>query len=172
MICKETQIMEKRVNNKIKKNFDDFKKSLLQVMIQEGFEASRIETFINGYEFPELEKLDFAKRRRMKNVIPCDHRCCALKSDNTQCTRRRKDGSKFCGTHSKGTPHGVVEDIANVEKVEKVEIWHEDIQGIYYLIDKKGNIYDEEDVIENKVSPKIIGKYTECADGMKIVTFN
>ena len=48
------------------------------------------------------------ERRRRKIVIESNERCCALRSNGSRCTRRKKDGNeKFCGTHIKGTPHGI-----------------------------------------------------------------
>ena len=62
------------------------------------------------YEYPRLVicKEDLIKRKRIKNSIPCLNRCSAKRADGDQCTRRRKDGCDFCGTHAKGTPHGLI----------------------------------------------------------------
>jgi len=63
--------------------------------------------------------------------------------------------SEYCGTHLKGTPYGIIQ---NDEKMEnEVKVWMEEINGIYYYIDQKGNIYDYLEMRESKV--KIIGKY-------------
>ena len=64
------------------------------------------------YDYPQLTFLpqDFQKRKRVKNIVPFFERCCALRANGEQCTRRRKDESIFCGTHIKGTPHGVITD--------------------------------------------------------------
>jgi len=45
--------------------------------------------------------------------------------------QKKKDGNEYCGTHVKGTPHGIV-DTNNEIKIntQKVEVWAQDIQGI------------------------------------------
>ena len=48
------------------------------------------------------------KRKRVKNVVHLSDRCCAKRANGEQCTRRRKDTTtEYCGTHLKGTPHGI-----------------------------------------------------------------
>ena len=45
--------------------------------------------------------------RRVWKIIPPGERCCGLRANGQQCTRRKKEGQdKYCGTHIKGTPHG------------------------------------------------------------------
>lgn len=122
---------------------------------------------INEYDIPcELKeflskhKLDISektKQKRAKNVIPLENRCEARKSNNERCTRRKKDGTLFCGTHIKGTPHGRISDTTTVmKKVQYVTI---EIKGIIYFIDKENNIYNHEDIYNNIVNPRIIAKY-------------
>ena len=64
------------------------------------------------------------KVKRIKSVIPQYERCCANRANGEQCTRRRQLGINFCGTHQKGTPHGVV-STTNVKESEymKVEVF-------------------------------------------------
>ena len=67
----------------------------------------------------------------------------AKRANGEQCTRRRKGELQFCGTHSKGTPHG----IANAEKTyeeqnRNVELVAQEIRGIVYYIDRFGNVYN------------------------------
>ena len=46
-----------------------------------------------------------------------------------------------------------------VKEIEKkVSIWVCDIKGIMYYIDNSNNVYDSEEVMKNKVNPKIIAK--------------
>ena len=65
------------------------------------------------------------KRKRVKNSVPFHERCKAKRANEAQCTRRRRDGSKFCGTHIKGTPHGeIVEeetDTIEKKKIQQIE---------------------------------------------------
>ena len=75
---------------------------------------------INNDEFifmvgDENNKEDFIKRKRIKNIVPNYERCIAKRANGEQCTRRNKNGEQFCGTHIKGTPHGII-DINNTSK--------------------------------------------------------
>jgi GH25 family lysozyme M1 (1,4-beta-N-acetylmuramidase) len=73
----------------------------------------------------------------------------------------------------KGTPHGIVD--ATVEPkntTQKVEVYAQDIQGIIYYIDKNNNVYQAEDIISNKVNPKIIAKYAKDGEKYSIPEFN
>ena len=73
----------------------------------------------------------------------------------------------------KGTPHGMV-DAQNDNKIttQKVEVWAQDIQGIVYYIDKSCNVYQAEDIIINKINPKIIAKYVKNGEHYSIPEFN
>jgi hypothetical protein len=145
---------------------------------------------------------DYVKRKRTKNTIPLYDMCSALKADGTRCSRRKREGEHYCGTHTKGTPYGSISGEAiggegvesetaeavvvhGQEPLEKSAadaaghgksspelthegqsgryqaetVWLEDIKGILHYIDKHGNVYKNEDIIENKKNPKIIAKY-------------
>jgi hypothetical protein len=128
--------------------------------------------YIYEYERLTLEKDDFVKRKRVKNVVPFFDRCCAKRANGEQCTRRKKEGDGYCGTHMKGTPHGIVDSQDEVKSTtQKIEVWAEDIQGIVYYIDKNSNVYQSEDIISNKSNPKIIAKYAKIADTYTIPQF-
>jgi hypothetical protein len=105
--------------------------------------------------------------------VPIFDRCCAKRASNEQCTRRKKEGCEYCGTHLKGTPHGIV-DAQNEQKntTQKIEVYAQDIQGIVYYIDKNNNVYQAEDIISNKVNPKIIAKYVKDGEIYSIPEFN
>ncbi len=68
---------------------------------------TEIMNFIYGADKLKLTKDDFAKRKRVKNAVPVFDRCHAKRANGEQCTRRKKDGCLCCGTHTKGTPHGM-----------------------------------------------------------------
>jgi hypothetical protein len=110
----------------------------------------------------------------VKNFVPIYDRCCAKRASDEQCTRRRKEGSEFCGTHMKGTPHGIVVENTDESKVttHKVEVWAQDIQGIIYYIDKHNNVYDTPDIVMNRVNPKIIAKYIKTGENYSIPELN
>ena len=88
------------------------------------------------YDHPvlKLDKTDFQKRKRVKNVVPLHDRCIACRANGEQCTRRRKGDSQFCGTHIKGTPHGVIskekQNSEPKEMIKKVSVWAQDIKNI------------------------------------------
>ena len=73
----------------------------------------------------------------------------------------------------KGTPHGIMDNqVENKITTQKIEVWAQDIQGIVYYIDKTNNVYQAEDVVINKVNPKIIAKYVKNGDNYSIPEFN
>jgi hypothetical protein len=136
-------------------------------------EASQLLQFIYDYDRLTFNKEDFQKRKRVKNFVPIFDRCSAKRASNEQCTRRKKEGCEYCGTHLKGTPHGIV-DNQNESKntTQKIEVYAQDIQGIIYYIDKTSNVYQAEDIINNKVNPKIIAKYVKNGENYSIPEFN
>jgi len=128
--------------------------------------------FVSNYEQLSLGNELFTKRRRVKNVVPLSDRCTAKRANGEQCTRRRKEENVYyCGTHIKGTPHGIIDSVAENNNVQKVELWAQDIQGIVYYIDKNNNIYKMEDIISNNSTPQIVGKYEKVGNTYKIVEY-
>jgi len=126
--------------------------------------------FVYNYEKLRLVKEDFMKRKRVKSVVPIYDRCCAKRANGEQCTRRKKEGESYCGTHIKGTPNNIEEDASPCEapttKNVKVDIWAQDIKGIIYYIDKMGNVYDTEDIMKiDKYPKRVIAKYQQDASG-------
>jgi hypothetical protein len=117
-----------------------------------------MKNMIFNYEPFELTKEDFLKRKRVKNMVPVYDRCFAKRASGEQCTRRKKEGCNFCGTHAKGTPHGKISDQIPVNNKTRVEVFATEIQGIVYYIDKNNNVYDPQDVLANLENPKIIAK--------------
>ena len=129
--------------------------------------------YIYDYERLSFCKEDFQKRKRVKNFVPIYDRCCAKRASDEQCTRRKKEGSEYCGTHLKGTPHGIVDmEAPPKNNTQKIELYAQDIQGIIYYIDNNNNVYQAEDIISNKVNPKIIAKYVKNGDIYSIPEFN
>lgn len=169
--------MERRINKKIENYLSDFKENVKTKAIELGSTDSslhQIVQYIYDYERLNLGKEDFMKRKRVKNVVHLSDRCCAKRANGEQCTRRRKDDStEFCGTHLKGTPHGVC-DLNEESKPQghKIEVWAQDIQGIVYYIDKTSNVYQVEDIMQSKVNPKIIAKYIKVGETYMIPEFN
>ena len=184
--------MERRVNKRINEYVSGFKQQIKSEIIKiieknrehhgEGEQSCDKELrsllqYVCDYEKCELTSVDFEKRKRSKNNVPIHEQCIAKKADCSRCTRRKRDGSNFCGTHIKGTPHGFIEEsegeastmpgsvnmvISNpitLNKTKKIEIWLEDINGIMHYIDNNFNVYDNEDIKRGAANPKVIYKY-------------
>lgn len=195
--------MERRVNKRINEYFSGFKQNVKSEIIKviEGLKDTPNCTceddngicyshtalkgliqYVCDYEKCELDATDFEKRKRSKNNVPIHEQCIAKKADESRCTRRKRDGSEYCGTHIKGTPHGDIQESTNGNdnshneinlnlntgvssnsssnnKAKKVEVWLEDINGIMHYIDNNYNVYDNEDIIKGVANPKVIYKY-------------
>ena len=184
--------MERRLNQRIEDYLIEFKNQIagrIQTIVQ-GIEDSgsvsvsgrdvsilgdmktkcnSLAAFVYNYEKIKVGKDDFMKRKRVKSVVPIYDRCCAKRASGEQCTRRKKEGESYCGTHIKGTPHSVMEENLNepsTPKNVKVDIWAQDIKGIIYYIDKAGNVYDTEDIMKiDKYPKRVIAKYMQDAKG-------
>jgi hypothetical protein len=156
--------MEKRINTKIDGYVAAFKADIRQKIISLDLDKSKMKElaeFITEYGRLSLEKDDFVRRKRVKNAIPQNNRCNAKRANGEQCTRRRRDDCEFCGTHYKGTPHGMIncgEALAQECAKQHVELVVEDIGGIVYYLDKSNNVYNTEDVLRGMENPSIVGK--------------
>ena len=158
--------MERRINTKIDAYITKFKEGIRQNVTDSKIDKEQmiyLLQYIYDYERLVIDKNDLIKRKRVKNVVPSFDRCCAKRANGEQCTRRKKEDSPdYCGNHIKGTPHGIVNNNDLVKPTtQKVEVWAQDIKGIIYYIDKNDNVYQTEDIIMNKMNPKIIAKYTK-----------
>jgi hypothetical protein len=169
--------MERRLNKKAETYITSFKDNIREKASQMGMtkneQVNQLLQYIYDYDRLAFIKEDFQKRKRIKNFVPIFDRCCAKRASNEQCTRRKKDGCEYCGTHLKGTPHGII-DAQNENKntTQKIEVYAQDIQGIVYYIDKNNNVYQAEDIISNKINPKIIAKYVKDGENYSIPEFN
>ena len=166
--------MESRINKNISTYIRGFKNDLVDVIKEmessdTGVEVNQLISYIYDYQKLVLRPVDFNKRKRLKNTIPVTNRCSACKANGDQCTRRRKEESEFCGTHSKGVPHGMVNDDDNLTNGDDVshnlEIFGEDINGIIFYMDKYKNVYSVEDIMMKKTDPGIVGSY-ELVNGV------
>jgi len=163
--------MERRINKKIETHFVDFKSQIIDRLkicfgdIESDSDAYKLVEFI--YNFPKIDITaeDIKKRKRVKNIVPFCDKCLALRANGEQCSRRKKSGYSFCGTHIKGTPHGHVENKPEANPYTKRTVWIEEINGISYYIDKNNNVYQSSDIVNNVVNPRIIAKYVQNAFG-------
>lgn len=169
--------MEKRLNKKVDTYISGFKDNIrekaTQLDLVSNEKVNQLIQYIYDYDRLSYTKEDFQKRKRVKNFVPIFDRCCAKRATNEQCTRRRKDGFEYCGTHIKGTPHGIMDENNDTKiNMQKIEVWAQDIQGIIYYIDKFNNVYQLEDIVGNKTNPKVIAKYVKVGDNYSIPDFN
>ena len=169
--------MERRINKKIESYITELKDCVRAKADQLGLandpNLSQLVQYVYDYDRLVLGKDDFLKRKRVKNVVHLSDRCCAKRASGEQCTRRKKTDCEYCGTHMKGTPHGICDNEDNDKPVgQKVEVWAQEIQGIIYYIDKVCNVYQVEDIIVNKVNPKVIAKYVKNGEQYSIPEFN
>lgn len=169
--------MERRINKKVESYITVLKDSVRAKAEQLGLandsNLSQLVQYVYDYDRLVLGKEDFLKRKRVKNVVHLSDRCCAKRASGEQCTRRKKTDCEYCGTHMKGTPHGICDNEGDNKPLgQKVEVWAQDIQGIIYYIDKVDNVYQVEDIIVNKVNPKVIAKYVKNGEQYSIPEFN
>ena len=173
--------MEKRVEVKISNYVNRFKDDIKDKMSELGLldventnsNASNLLRYIFDYQSVDWNNEDFTRRKRVKNSVPAIDRCMAKRANSEQCTRRRKDDCQYCGTHSKGIPHGEYEANANQINTSKiVELTVHDINGIMYYVDINNNVYNQSHVMSEKINPDCIGKRVENQDGTISVRFN
>tara|TARA_B100000902_G_scaffold113078_1_gene114261 strand:- start:1326 stop:1850 length:525 start_codon:yes stop_codon:yes gene_type:complete len=174
--------MEMRIKKKIDKHNLKFKEEV-KVWLEtnkcnivnydtEENKTNSFLTFIYEYEKMDLTMDDFKKRKRVKNIVPLCDRCNAKRANGEQCTRRKKENEDFCGTHIKGVPHGIKDEINDQEEFTDLEIWTEDIKGILYYIDKYQNVYNPNDIMSDCKTPEIIGKWEKNDIGYIINRIN
>ena len=117
--------MEKRIEKKINNYMSNLKENIKNKSIELGLlnnpECAKLVQYIYDQENLKLSKEDFMKRKRCKNVVNIFERCSAKRADGENCSRKKKDGCNYCGTHIKGTPHGITEKEEILSKTEKVQ---------------------------------------------------
>jgi hypothetical protein len=151
--------MEKKLITKVI-NYQNNFKSDIQNIVNNSIDKTEIISYIQNYKCIDITPEDFKRRKRIKNTIPDYCRCIAKKGNGNRCTRKKKDNLDFCGTHEKATPYGFIDNNEETKQtVNKVDIWYQEIKGIYYYIDKVNNVYLPEDILSNKINPRIIAKW-------------
>ena len=167
--------MEKNINKRIETYISGFKDSvrgkITALDFQEKQKINELLEYVYDYNRLVLTKEDFVKRKRVKNTIPVLNRCNARRANGEQCTRQRKESCEFCGTHSKGIPHGLISENGTEQHAtnnHKLEVIAEDIKGIVYYIDKYNNVYKTEDILAERENPQIIAKCVKTNNGYSI----
>jgi len=181
--------MEKQLSNKVEKYVATFKSNIKDKIMelifcgseQEKEQRNMLIQYVLDYEPFAFEKEDFQKRKKQKNTIPQCDRCCSKRADQEQCTRKKRPGFEYCGTHLKTHTNAEKPNLDPNPNIDlnpnpnpnpnptstssattyKVEVFAQDIQGIVYFIDKIGNVYKTEDIMSNKSNPDIVAKYTK-----------
>lgn len=157
--------MEKRISAKVDAHQLGFKNSIkdwveAKINPENENDYKQLIQYVFDFENVVLQNEDFQKRKRVKNAVPQYERCDARRANAEQCTRRKKEGSCYCGTHVKGTPHGIiVGDGKPVDEAKKIEVRVQEIKGINYYIDDNKNVYLPEDIISSRQPPRRIGKW-------------
>jgi hypothetical protein len=161
--------MEKKMNVKIDAFVVQFKNDLKKKMMELNFtETEKMNEFLeylNEYEHVIFQPEDIVKRSRVQNVISGANRCTAKLQNDEQCTRRKKNNCQFCGTHTKNLPFGSVDEVLLSQLNHKINVFTVDVQGILYYIDEKLNVYKTEDIIQDKINPRVVAKAT-CENGV------
>ena len=102
----------------------------------------------------------YKKRSRARSAINEKKQCRAKRADGKQCSRARREGEDYCGTHIKGCPHGRYK--TKEEDKAELKLSLIEYKGIVYHIDlKKGEVYSTEDILNKSISPKIVGEYID-----------
>jgi len=162
--------MQRRINKSIDVYLTTFKDAVFKKGEDPEITVAELLQFIGNYTPLVLKPSDYEKRQRTKNIVPLYERCKAKRACGEQCTRRKKANGTLCGTHIKGTPHGIMDIKAQENVIEKIDVWVQDINGINYYIDGNNNIYDPQDVYQNKINPRKIHKYVKNDEGEIIIT--
>jgi hypothetical protein len=149
------------MNEKVEQYIHELKTNICN-LVRNTESKDDIIRYIEDYPILHIDKEDMIRKKRMKNVVPQYDRCMACVSNQKQCTRRKKKDGDFCGTHDKGTPHGTFKTIKQKpdnNPFKKVDIFIKDIKGIHYYIDNDNNVYMTDDILNNKLNPRIIANY-------------
>lgn len=156
--------MESKITKKIDIYLREYKhniaKKINELNLTDQPNINELMDYIYNYNNLVISTEDITRKKRIKNTVPQYERCVAIRSNGEQCTRRRKDDACYCGTHIKGTPHGIItSDNSNSDNYKKVNVWIQEISGISYYIDDNYNVYNMEDIIQNQMNPRIIFKW-------------
>ena len=167
-----------KINTAVNEHMREFKNSLQNKIINYGenelkqHTRNELLTLIYGHTELKIDKSIFTKKKRAQNMVDVFDRCIAKRATTEQCTRRKKVGYDYCGTHLKGTPHGITDNQeANKPTTKSVETWMQTIMGIDCYIDNDNNVYMMEDILNNVINPRIFSKYEKKGHEYYFVNF-
>lgn len=159
-VSNKTYNMQSRIEKKIASHIHKFADLIKCELQKKDCSTEAICELIDNYHPLHLLPDDFNKRKRNKNQISQEARCCANRGNGEQCTRRRRDGILFCGTHQKGHPHGTInsplEDDNEPHGPSKMTVFTKDEDGIIVYEDKDGVKYDPEAVLKGNTELPLI----------------
>lgn len=152
--------MEQQLNKKfeeyIVKFKEDIKTKLFQINGVDSYKINEIMEYIYDYDRLTFTKEDI-KQKKIKDERPVFEKCIAILPNGEQCTKKRKKNIQYCGGHC---DLGVLKSTSNgSEELNQIEVYSENIGGIIYYIDKFNNVYNTEDVMNNKQNARVIAKY-------------
>lgn len=141
---------------------DNFKKDVKKNFMDSS--ENEFNSFVDNYDSFKNHSI-LKVKSKSSPIIPPNQRCIARKSTTDQCTRRKNKISCFCGIHSKVQPFGFCKDSLDNDCIMRIIVLYtQDINGIIYHLDEFLNIYNTEDVINNKQNPRIIGRAIRVND--------
>ena len=164
--------MERKIDEQVNTYITRFKEHVRREILDNSNTANKTVEEIFKFDDFKFDISSINKKKRVRNVIPNDERCIAYRADKDRCTRKKKDGCDVCGTHMKGTPHGVINSTDIKVNIKKIEIFTQDIGGIIYYVDNDKNVYSSNDIMKNVNIPSVIGKYTIDVNGGYNLTLN
>jgi len=166
--------MESRITTKAIEHISTIRETVLGAIADAKYNDDpnivNLRTYVTGLAVDIFTPTDFTKKNRAKNNVPQNDLCCAKKATGEQCTRRKKTDLAYCGTHAKGQPHGIMSETDDDAKY--VEVWVQTIKGIPFHVDNNYNVYQSEDIIQNKKNPQVIARYELVDDVYSIPDFN
>lgn len=131
-------------------------------------------------QFEQVLSASVRGKRRQVSCVPEADRCRALceGASAPRCSRRRRPGEQFCGTHMKGQPHGVVAGSSGTGEVRHAVVI-EEVKGIPYYVDAEvpepdapRRAYDPAAVLDGRHNPSVVGLVRASREGPVFVPAN
>tara|TARA_B100001123_G_scaffold362836_1_gene420236 strand:+ start:69 stop:596 length:528 start_codon:yes stop_codon:yes gene_type:complete len=114
-------------------------------------QIDKLEDYMNQTFIPSKNTLDSIKSSstRKKTILTKEERCCAIKKDLEQCTRRKREGQEFCGKHIDKQPYGVADDKTTdidlsqhtTDDPDDLPVYVENFNGTDFLVDVENFVY-------------------------------
>jgi len=152
--------MEQQLNKKFEEYIIKFKQSIQSKLTEVGgitpATINEIMEYIYDYDRLIYTK-DDTKQKKTKEDKPPFEKCIAILPNGTQCNRKKKKNLQYCGGHL--DLNGLNNNSPEQEEFRQIDVYSENVGGIIYYVDKYYNVYNTEDVMNNKQNPEVIAKY-------------